>query len=242
MTVARHLHSIRNGTFAFARASAFLILAAAAHAQINTIPNWNGTDFISTFGVVDTATYGQVITVPSGVGAMTAFAFEIGNCTGAVTLRGEVYAWNGTRATGAALFESATQTVPAGDNFTLVTFNTGNLSLSPGTYIIFASTSKDQGGASLAGCGWGAINNDATYPGGSFKFLNNNTNVAAWTSSNWSGLPQDLAFRVDGIAPPTPVPPTNVAAAPAASTTSLLIGLVALTAMGLYLSRHRQQT
>jgi len=245
MQNCRFARPIRNGiSLRHAALSITLLLtfAGAAQAQfsIDTIASWNGTSFISSFGVPNTATYGQVITVAAGSTPLNNFSFEIGNCNNPVNFRGEVYAWNGTQATGPSLFESPIMSVPASSSFQLVTFNVGSLSLPAGTYVLFASTSQDQSGAPGSGCRWGALTNDTTYPGGSFKFQNNGTVTSQWTSATWSTINEDLAFQVSGLIPPSSI--SGPVQAPAASTTSLLIGLAALSAMGLfYLSRYRQR-
>jgi hypothetical protein len=136
------------GTFSkcvFLAAALLLLLAASALAQPspNTIPAWNGVTTIQPFGVPDTATYGQTVTVSAGMGPLKGFAFEIGSCSVNVTFRGHVYAWDGSKATGSSLFDNPVVSAPAGPGFQLVTFNTGNLTLAPGTYVLFASASQD---------------------------------------------------------------------------------------------------
>jgi hypothetical protein len=69
----------------FASASLF-----AQQPAINTFPNWNGSSFISSFGVVNTATYGQTINV-SATTPLNSFSFQI-SCNAAVSFRGHVYA------------------------------------------------------------------------------------------------------------------------------------------------------
>ena len=223
------------GTGALFPAILFVVFAASAQAQaINTIPSWNGTTFISSFGVVNTATYGQTVTVAAGASPLNSFAVEIGNCGANVTLRASVYAWNGTNATGSSLFESPATTITNSSAFQLVTFNVGGITLAPGTYVLFASTSQDQAGAPSSACRWGSVGNNTAYPGGQFVFLNNGPNPAQWTATAWSTIADDLAFQVDGLVSPVPVP--------AASTTSLLIGLAGLTALALYqMNRSRQR-
>ena len=220
------------------------LIASSAVAQnsINTIPSWDGTNFLSEFGVIDTATYGQTISVGAGSSPLQSFTFQIGFCgPQPVTLRGEVYAWDGTnnRATGPALFESAPQSVPAANGYTAVTFNAGGVNLSAGTYVLFASTSRDQAGAPASLCRWGALTNNTTYAGGQFVYINNGPNPGQWTTNNWSPLPVDLAFAVNGLGPGGSG--SGASGAPAASTTSLLIGVLALIGLGLFrLSRHNQ--
>jgi hypothetical protein len=215
-------------------ATLLIIFAASGRAQgINTISGWNGTSFISSFGVPDTATYGQTVTVGAGASPLKSFGFEIGYCGADVTLRGSVYAWDGTKATGPSLYESPGTTVTNSSAFQLVTFNVGDLSLAPGTYVLFASTSNDQTGALHSGCQWGSVGNNTAYAGGQFVFLNNGPDPAKWTTTQWSSIAQDLAFRVDGLVVPVP----------AASTTSLLIGFAGLIAVGSYrMARSRRRT
>jgi len=212
-----------------------LVSPSLAHAQasIDTIAAWNGTGFISSFGVPNTATYGQVIAVATGSSPLNSFSFEIGHCGANVTMRGEVYAWDGSRATGPALYESSPVTIADSNFYQLVTFNPGGLALPAGNYVLFASTSRDQAGAPGSACKWGMLSNNTAIPGGSFVYMNNGSSPAGWTGSSWSGYPADLAMRVDGLVPP--------AAVPAASTTSLLIGFAALAGVALFgLSRRRR--
>ena len=206
-----------------------------AQAPINTVPNWNGTDFLTSFGVPDTASYGEVITVAAGTGPLTSFGFEIGWCTAAVTLRGEVYAWNGTQATGTNLFESNSQVVPASSAFQLVTFTVpgSGVTLPAGTYILFATSSRDQAGAQPSACHLGHVD-DSVYPGGSFWYMNNGTDTTQWvtpTLNPWLNIATDLAFQVNMGATPTPTPTTT--GVPAASTTSLLLGFAGVIGIGL---------
>src|ERR1017187_4535125 len=87
--------------------SALVLAPAYAGAQtINTIPLWSGSTTIAPFGPPNTQTYGQTITVPAGLPVLQYFSFEM-NVPAAEVFRGEVYAWNGTSATGPNLFESA---------------------------------------------------------------------------------------------------------------------------------------
>ena len=184
--------------------------SAQAQVSIDTMPNWNGTTFISSFGVTDTATYGQTITVGNGASPLVSYTFQIGNCSAQVTFRGYVYAWDSVnnRATGPALFSSPAQTLAASATYTPVIFNVGSLSLPPGQYVLFASTSNDQSGAPASACRWGALTNNTAIPGGQFVFINNGPNPAQWTSNSWSNIGEDLAITVNGLY--VPVVPASV--------------------------------
>jgi hypothetical protein len=119
-----------------------------------------------------------------------------------VLFRGEVYAWDGTKATGSALFESQQRTT-SGLQVQDITFDTGAIPLTPGSqYVLFFSAAKDF--EVSAGTGrFRSRTDDTVYPGGKFVFLNNGTDESLWTSSAWSNLPQDLQFRVRFVSPQT---------------------------------------
>lgn len=176
--------------------------------NITTMPSWNGSSFISSFGVTNTATYGQTITIPSGPNqTLSSFTFQIGNCSNAVTFRGHVYAFNGSSATGSSLFDSAPITIPASSGtFQAVTVVTPGVTLAPGLYTLFVSTSEDQAGALNSACRFGFLTAD-DYSGGNFYFLNNGSSPAQWTTVAWSVISRDLAFTavLTGGAP-APVP------------------------------------
>jgi hypothetical protein len=208
-------------------------MPALAQTSIDTFATWDGSAYISSFGVPNTATYGQYITVASGSTALQSFSFKIGNCGAAVTMRGEVYAWDGSKATGPALYESAATTIPASSAYQTVTFTPGGLTLPAGQYVLFASTSRDQASAPNSACRWGAVS-DSAIANGYFVFQNNTADVSMWTGSAWSVIHQDLAMQVTGLVPPT----TNV---PATSTTSLSIGFVLLISVGLFEMMRRRQ-
>ena len=221
------------------RSTALLLLIAGSlmsQGPINTIPSWDGSAFIASFGVPNTATYGQTISIAPGTAAIASFGFEIGHCTGSVSFRGEVYAWDGAKATGTALFESSPVTVvTASSSYQLVVFSTPGLTLPPGNYVLFATTSRDQAGASAAGCQWASVA-DTAYPGGYHVYRNNGTNVAQWTSGTWPTLPLDLAFQLNLVSPVNP----QATGVPAASPSTLLLGFAGVTALGLLgLSRLR---
>jgi hypothetical protein len=205
---------------------------------INTIPSWDGETFAQFFGVPNTATYGQTINIAPGSAVVSSFGFEIGNCINAtLTFRGEIYAWDGTKATGPSLFESPVTTQAISSSFHLVTFNTGALTLPPGNYVIFATTSRDQAG-SFPQCQWGSLDADTVYPSGNHVFLNNGSDTSQWTSVAWGTEPFDLAFQVNLA--PAPPPPPPAASVPAASPATLLLGFAGVIALGLLgLSRLR---
>src|SRR5206468_2937367 len=110
--------------------------------------------------------YGQTVTVPASAQILKGFTFEM-NLPASVVFRGEVYAWNGSMASGASLFESTSQST-SGSGFQAITFTLpgGGVPLtSGGQYVLFASISKDP--ASGVGT-WGYSQLSNPYSGGDF--------------------------------------------------------------------------
>jgi hypothetical protein len=170
-------------------------------ATLNTVTAWNHIDGVFSFGRPDTSTYGQVITVPAGMTRLTRFNFYMSDegASGSLILRGEVYAWDGTKATGSALWEGNPRTVDYADsNYHRKQFRPHGVdNLTPGAqYVIFASISKDweqcTDGYPLT---WGGVS-DTTYPDGTFVFINDSGDESQWTTTDWTttwGI--DLAFK-----------------------------------------------
>ena len=173
---------------------------------IDTVALWDGSSFIESFGIPDTQTYGQTVTVPLGLPVLQSFSFEMQLPT-TLAFRGEVYAWDGTRAAGPNLFESGVTSTTDGSVFQLITFNTGGVTLVPGgVYVLFASSSRDNSGHSGGGM-WGVTQFDDTYAGGTAVYINNGSDTTPWTLEDWAGVPGDLAFQatfVSGSGVPEP--------------------------------------
>ena len=85
--------------------------------------------------------------------------------------RAELYAWDGAKATGPALWESTPRTLTLSDDFQPVTFTTGGVPLTAGQqYVFFGSVSKDyQQSANSTGWGFVGFTIDA-YSGGALFF------------------------------------------------------------------------
>ncbi len=177
---------------------------------VNTLKDWDGQQFVEQFGCPDTQTYGQVISVRRTVHHLNKFAFELANGElfgpdpRSMVVRGEVYAWDGSKAAGPALYESNPRTIsyPYDDlNFHKETFRPSMLSLLPGKYIVFLSIAKDyqQCGSPAFGyeLKWGAVDGSA-YNGGSFYYQNDTGyGASAWTTFPWAATHGDLAFTAD---------------------------------------------
>ena len=175
-------------------------LPGFANTFVSTLGAWNGFTAQSFFGMPNSQTYGQVINVPLIDTHLASFQFEM-NLPASISFRGEVYAWDGSKASGSSLFQSA-PTSTAGTGMQLITFNTGALPLVAGQqYVIFATASFDNVGHSGMGS-WGTVTTDP-YANGTFVFLNNGTDTSLWTTQNWTVLNPgtDLAFTATFTTP-----------------------------------------
>jgi hypothetical protein len=175
-----------------------------AFTTIDTTPAWDGTSNISPFGYPNTATYGQVVTVPATDRMLKSFSFYM-NLPDTCSFRGYVYAWDGSKATGSALYESNPRATSGSGDFEEITFEPSGLELTPGAqYVLFASTSKDAGSG---GGPWGLLENQDLYLGGgkTLVYLNNGDDESLWTVDNWTqntyGTGVDLAFKATFVEP-----------------------------------------
>jgi hypothetical protein len=178
-------------------------------ASVSTVPAWDGTTLIGPFGSPDTATYGQVVTVPAGESRLSGFTFYVEIPT-ALTFRAFVYAWNEAegRATGPALFEGPDTHTTEPAVFQPITVNVGSLSVSAeAQYVLFFSISHDQAsdeGVAHADGRYGRLPTAAPqYEGGNFVFENNEYNDVQWTGSSWSSTGSDLAFSAEFTGEPS---------------------------------------
>jgi hypothetical protein len=177
------------------------ISASNPASAINTYKKWDGSSAVFAFGCTDAATtYGQVITIPQGRHVLTKFSFwwsRLPRDKGLLVVRGEVYAWDGGRATGDALYESKRRTVSfVGHRFHKEVFSPTGLTVTPGAkYVIFASIDKDYEECSQNyRIRWGAIYPSHS-PKGQFVYQFNAGDESRWTNSQWLTAPRyDLAF------------------------------------------------
>lgn len=173
--------------------------APPAATIIDTTPAWDGWSEINAFGKPDTATYGQTITVPMQHTLLKNFTFYMRVQTN-VTFRGYVYAWDGTKAVGPALYESADTSTTDETVLQPITFNTGAIPLVAGQqYVLFASISKLYADNPYSFGYWGYIPQADAYPEGKFVFHNNGDDFNRLTTETWDGVawgPEDLAFKV----------------------------------------------
>jgi hypothetical protein len=169
--------------------------AARAAVMFNTFPSWNGTNFISPFGEGNTAVYGQTFKVPAGNTVMTNFTFKLDDQlnTDIVTFDAYVFAWDGLKATGSALFTSgpfSTNNNGGAGGFQTFSINTGTLPLISGAqYVAFFSAANRfngiNGTANFAYLGTSFSAGADLYPDGNFVFLNCGNNFAQVTTTTW---------------------------------------------------------
>ncbi len=182
---------------------------APAATTIDTTP-WDSTVF--PLGEPTTATYGQTITAPLHDNVLTSFFFFLDDSPirpGFTAFEAFVYAWDGIKATGPALFTSppmSTTNNAGNDGFETFKIDTGKLSLEPGrTYVLFFTTANLFDGvedASLA-----ALRTDNPYPGGEFFYLGNGSDFSAVTREPWVAISSpiyDLGFRATFVVPEPP--------------------------------------
>jgi hypothetical protein len=183
---------------ACAAALAFAALGSSPAAAISTYKSWNGSSIIEPFGCPNTTTYGQVITIPKSKTHLGKFTFSWINLnTGSMVMRGEVYAWDGQKATGSALYESRKRTISFSDGlFHKVTFRANLVPVTPGAqYVLFGSIDKDyEQCTNNYEVAWGFVGSDV-YHGGNFVFQNNGGDESQWTSTPWNDVGADAAFK-----------------------------------------------
>jgi PEP-CTERM motif len=145
-------------------ALAFCFGAGAAQATtIDTMPFWDGSTNIASFGQFGAQAYGETFTAPGG--PLTSYSFVLDDLgTGQLDVIGQVYAWSGNLicnpcspqpfgATGPALFTSAEFIIPKFAGFQTVTVNTGAVSLTTGNqYVILLADIASTGGSN-----WGTV-------------------------------------------------------------------------------------
>ncbi len=177
--------------------------AAVDRARINTFPHWNGIGYVRAFGCPNATTFGQTITIPAGITHLNSLTFALANIPGSrgtMVVRAEVYAWDGTKATGWSLFEQK-RTISFQDNlYHRETFRSAaGVSVTPGArYVLFVSIDKDYEKCSDYVLSWGFVGDD--YHGGLWVWQANHGDETNWTTLPWGSIggdrKDDLAFKV----------------------------------------------
>jgi hypothetical protein len=205
------LLTVRRGVAAVGIASlAFVAVAPPAGAstpsselktKIDTYSGWDGSSFLFPFGNPQTSNYGQVITIPEGVKKLKNYTFYMASNsgTGTLTMRGEVYGWDGTKATTkVSQSKKKTLDLTAGDpTYYPVKIKVKKGKVTPGQqYVIFLSVDKDYEDNPPNVLSQWACNYTDVLPGGSTVYLNSDGDEGQWTTVSWSQIPDfDMAMK-----------------------------------------------
>jgi len=182
--------------------------ASAATIVIDTTGSQNSS--IIFFGEPDTATYGQTFTLATA-SLLNSFTFFFDDQQtagdGLTNFEAYVMAWDGSKATGPVLYQSAPMSSSGAVGFETFAINTGNLLLGAGQYVAFFNVSNlfDSVADSSA---WASVSGVSAYAGGLFVFLNNGNNFGNVTVTNWSQNWEcagcDLSFQLVATEVPEP--------------------------------------
>jgi hypothetical protein len=186
----------------FILCAAFASFVATAAGALNTYKSWDGETTVYYFGCPGATTYGQVITIPKGKTRLNNFAFwwqNFDGFRGSMVVRGEVYAWNGTRAEGSALYESTPRTFSFNDDaFHKEVFETAGIPVTPDAqYVIFTSVDKDFGKCTYNDRLALAFMQSDVYSKGLFVYQWNHGRERRWTTRPWLSIGGDAAFTAN---------------------------------------------
>ena len=157
------------------------------------VPAWNGGEFVSQFGVPQSSVYGQTFIIPNGDQVLSSFTFQLQLPT-SINFRGQVFAWDGTKATGPALYTSPTVQTTDGNVFQPITFATNNIPVTAGaTYVLLIDTLLDT--QTIAAAGRAGFTGADTVAAGDFFYINANSEAEVNTQP-WSTLGGDLAVSI----------------------------------------------
>lgn len=180
---------------------AFACPALAEAPTIDTYTTWDKNTVAASFGCPDATTFGQVITVPSGLHHLDKFTFWVrSNITGVsestMVARAYVYRWDAIHSAVqyGARYESPPRTISFGDMLFHPETFTPAIPVTPGMqYVIFASIDREYVDCKNGVLAWGLQDTDV-YPGGSWVFQNNAGDDLQWPTA-WTTSGGDLAFK-----------------------------------------------
>ncbi len=173
------------------------LAALPASAQvINTDPNWNGTDTISSFGYPNTSTYGEAITMPAGMTNVQSVGFWLNEATG-FEYQMFIAPWDNNNylipgGLAGAIYISPIQTTASGGTLTHYIINNINANVTPGVIYMFGLT-IDNVYAYDAAYGAGAQGGDIFADG-------NSTYYFAWNNDSGNGMLLGANWNNEGCA------------------------------------------
>ena len=190
-----------------------------ADTTYTTVPSWNGSSSISTFGPTFTSTYGETFVAPTD-NTLQSFTFYLESSPGAeLTVNAAVYAWGGSLfggnppqgAFGPALYFGPDFVVAGTGAFTPENVNTGGVTLTPGNnyVILFTITSSDAANSTTSAWDWGLSGPPvAGDGGGGFNFYNNGNDAGLLNTTGWDDFSDfgDLAYTATFTGSPVPEP------------------------------------
>ena len=206
-------------TFRALALAAAISASAALSAAAQTISTGTGTPYWSPFGAPNTATYGETFFAPTGYDQLDQFTFQFqgydpGSGDDGADLQFSAYlmGWDGTKATGPILYQSALTDGTSGGPTTF-TFNTAGTAVTPGTlYVAFVNASQFISDNPTSTAEMQAIDGVTPIDGGSFVYYNNGADFSLLTTETWdvTGISPDLAFSAtfSNGAPVVPEPAT----------------------------------
>ncbi len=175
----------------------FVVVVSLGATTINTtFPAWDTSSSVSTFGRPNTATYGQTLTVPAVDLTLVEMQMAFDAFGAAVSFRPYLYDWDGTKATGPALWSGPLETSDSTAGFQTFTWIPNVMGAAGDTWVFFVSTAADSGPD--AGGKWAQPQSQNLYAGGGFVFLNNGSDPSEWTTDAWTqnflGSGTDMTF------------------------------------------------
>jgi hypothetical protein len=200
--------------------------ARAGSTIFDTTPEWNGSQYINSFGNPNTATYGETFIAPTN-NVLQSFTFYIEGSAGDVaSMKAYVFAWTGSLfggngpqgAVGPALYASPSSIVLTADgNFDPVTVTTGGTTLTAGDqYVILLTVSNPSDfNATTGQFLWGLASSQNGLPndgGGGFNFFNNGSDFGEINNGQWDDFENfgDLAFKATFTSASIPEPSSGV--------------------------------
>lgn len=171
-----------------------ILAVMATGASAGTVSTLGSEDSqIIYWGLPDTAAYGQTFTLGSAA-TVNDVTFRIDDFGASVSYVLNIFAWDGSKTSGSALWSAGGSTSGVAGMTTILT-SAGNTLLGAGQFVAFLQAT------STGSTAWGSVAGSDAYAGGAFVFQNNGGDQSQWGTVNWStdwqGPGYDLAFAIN---------------------------------------------
>lgn len=192
--------------------AALLVTAAtlsSAQAAVITTMNANNGGSFTCLGTSSNCgqTFGQTFTVSTSETFLTDFTFSLSSVSSDLKVIFDLFAWDGTNKTGAALFESAITTLTTSNSSQNVTFSPDVNLIQGQTYVAFLNTAGIPGNNSNKRSGFNVVAGNS-YSDGTFVW-ERNAGDGGWHAP---GLDARFSATFESPTPAAAVPePTTVA-------------------------------